>query len=127
MARHGESALKVARFLEGHPRVSRVLHPALAGCPGHAVWARDFQGASGLFGFELDRPRDAEAEGRFCDAMRHFRLGFSWGGYESLIIPARAVRRLAPPGPAPLRFRVSIGLEAVEDLIADLSDALDRV
>jgi cystathionine beta-lyase len=127
MARHGTSALEVARFLDGHPKVARVLHPALASSPGHAIFKRDFSGASGLFGFVLHGSRSQEAEGCFCDTMRHFRIGFSWGGFESLIIPARAVRRLAAPGPAPLRFRVSIGLEDPTDLIADLADALDRV
>lgn len=127
MARHGDSALRIARFLDGHPKVARVLHPALPGSPGHSLWQRDFTGSSGLFGFELRTMRSAQGEALFCDPMRHFRLGFSWGGYESLIIPARAIRRLPQAEPAPLRFRVSIGLESVEDLIADLSDALDRV
>lgn len=120
-----ESALAIARWLAAHPLVARVLHPALPSCPGHATFLRDFTGSSGLFGFELavDGP---DIAARFCDPMRHFRLGFSWGGYESLIIPARAPRRLAPP-PAGARFRVSIGLEDPADLLADLEAALARV
>lgn len=124
--RHQEaSALALARRLAGHPLVARVLHPALPSCPGHAHWQRDFTGSSGLFGFELvhDGP---DLAARFCDPMQHFRLGFSWGGYESLIIPARARRRLSGP-PRGARFRVSIGLEDPEDLWADLEAALDRV
>ncbi|WP_448581067.1 cystathionine beta-lyase [Thermaurantiacus sp.] len=124
--RHQEaSALALAHRLAAHPLVARVLHPALSSCPGHQHWARDFTGSSGLFGFELlvDGP---DIAARFCDSMHHFRLGYSWGGYESLIIPARAPRRLSPP-PQGARFRVSIGLEDPEDLWADLAAALARV
>lgn len=128
MERHGRSALEVARWLEAHPLVARVRFPALASDPGHALWARDFSGASGLFAFQLKVGSRAEA-GLFCDAMRHFRLGYSWGGYESLIIPVspERIRKLDRTPPVGMMFRVSIGLEAVEDLVADLSDALDRV
>lgn len=118
------SALKVARFLAGHPRVVRVLHPAFPDCPGHALWQRDFSGASGLFGFEVSGVVDRAL---FCDPMRHFRLGFSWGGFESLIIPAQARRRLAPLAEGTSLFRLSIGLEDPDDLIADLAAALDRI
>jgi cystathionine beta-lyase len=128
MERHGRSALAIARWLEAHPLVARVRHPALPSDPGHALWQRDFTGASGLFAFELKVGSRADA-GLFCDAMRHFRLGYSWGGYESLIIPAspERIRKLDKSPPARMMFRVSIGLEAVEDLISDLSDALERV
>ncbi|MFQ3664596.1 MAG: cystathionine beta-lyase [Sphingomonadaceae bacterium] len=120
------SALAIARHLAAHPLVACVRHPALPSCPGHASWQRDFSGSSGLFGFDLKVGTMADA-GLFCDRMAHFRLGFSWGGYESLIIPARAVRRLPQPEPAPLRFRVSIGLEDPADLLADLEAALARL
>ncbi|MFN3592434.1 MAG: cystathionine beta-lyase, partial [Thermaurantiacus sp.] len=128
MERHGQSALEIARWLETHPMVARVRHPALSSDPGHHLWRRDFSGASGLFAFELHVGSRAQA-GRFCDPMRHFRLGYSWGGYESLIIPVRPdrIRKFDRGPPAGMMFRVSIGLEAVADLIADLSDALERV
>jgi len=128
MARHQESALRVAHFLKAHPLVDRVLHPALADCPGHAVWKRDFSGASGLFGVVLKCGSRADAP-LFCDSLRHFGLGFSWGGYESLVIPTspeklRRVSRFAATG---LSLRLSIGLEDPDDLITDLADALERM
>jgi cystathionine beta-lyase len=128
MERHGRSALAVARFLETHPLVLRVRFPALPSDPGHALWQRDFAGAAGLFAFELKVGSRADA-GLFCDAMRHFRLGYSWGGYESLIVPIapERIRRLFARAPAGLMLRVSIGLEDPDDLIADLAAALERV
>ncbi len=128
MERHGRSALAIARWLEGHELVARVRHPALPSDPGHRLWRRDFAGASGLFAFELKVGSRADA-GLFCDGMRHFRLGYSWGGYESLIIPIapERIRRLSRRAPAGLMLRVSIGLEDPQDLIADLHDALARV
>ncbi len=120
----GEAGLRVARHLASHPLVAEVLHPALPSHPDHALFVRDFTAPAGLFAFRprVGTPADA---GLFCDTMRHFRLGFSWGGYESLIIPARAPRRLRPI--EGLLFRLSIGLEDPADLIADLDAALDRL
>ena len=128
LERHGRSALEVARFLEAHPLVARVRFPALPSDPGHALWRRDFSGASGLFAFELAVGSRADA-GLFCDGMRHFRLGYSWGGYESLIVPAspERIRKLDRSPPAGLMLRVSIGLEDPADLIADLEAALGRL
>jgi len=128
MARHEASGLLVARFLQAHPLVERVLHPALPSCPGHAYWQRDFTGASGLFGVVLKLGSRADAA-RFCDELRHFGLGFSWGGYESLIIPTspeklRKVTRFAASG---LSLRLSIGLEDPNALIDDLAAALKRM
>ncbi|MFZ5608975.1 MAG: cystathionine beta-lyase [Pseudomonadota bacterium] len=122
------SALEIARWLATHPLVDRVLHPALPSCPGHELWRRDFAGASGLFAFTLKAGRRA-ALAPLLDHMQLFRMGFSWGGYESLILPAEPGRvRTATRWPAsgPL-LRLSIGLEAVEDLIADLAAGLDRL
>mgnify|MGYP005839315851 CR=1 FL=1 len=126
MRRHGESALAVARHLAAHPLVEKVFHPALPDCPGHEIFARDFSGASGLFAFTL-KHGEAEDAGVFCDGMQHFRLGFSWGGFESLILPVKAARRLKPLPPYGRLYRVSIGLEEVADLVADLDAALARV
>ncbi len=91
LARHGKTALAMARWLEKHPAVSRVLYPALENDPGHAIWKRDFKGASGLFGVVL-KPAPEKALAAFMDSLRLFGLGYSWGGYESLIVPAHAVR-----------------------------------
>jgi cystathionine beta-lyase len=121
LARHYESGLAVARWLERRPEILRVLHPALPGHPGHAIWARDFTGASGLFSVVL-KPAPQAAVYAFLDALELFGIGASWGGYESLAIPfdcapARTATRWDPGGPT---VRFHIGLEAVEDLIADL-------
>jgi cysteine-S-conjugate beta-lyase len=119
--RHHESGLAVARFLEQRPEVLRLLHPALPSHPGHALWKRDFGGACGLFSMVL-KPVPQPAMLAFLDALELFGIGASWGGYESLAIPfdctsLRTATRWAPGGPT---VRFHIGLEAVEDLIADL-------
>ena len=128
MARHQQSALAVATWLKAHPLVDKVLHPAFPDCPGHAIWKRDFTGASGLFGVTLKIGSRADAP-HFFDDLQHFGIGFSWGGFESLAIPTsaerlRRVTRFESPG---LSIRLSIGLEDPADLIADLSAALDRL
>ncbi len=125
LARHDESARRVAAFLAGQPQVRRVRHPALPDDPGHALWARDFTGAAGLFAFELADASPGAAD-RFLSALRLFGLGFSWGGYESLAISCdRQLDRTVTDtrGWGPL-IRLSIGLEDPDDLIADLGAAL---
>ncbi len=119
--RHYESGLAIARWLEQRPEVLRLLHPALPSHPGHALWKRDFGGACGLFSMVL-KPVPQRAVFAFLDALELFGIGASWGGYESLAIPfdctsLRTATRWAPGGPT---VRFHIGLEAVEDLIADL-------
>jgi len=121
-------ALALARWLEGRGEVSRVLHPALPQHPGHALWKRDFDGASGLFSVIL-KPASRSAVAALLDGLELFGMGYSWGGYESLVIPFdcapyRTATRWAPEGPA-LRF--SVGLEDVEDLKADLERGFDRL
>ncbi len=128
MARHEASGLQVARWLKDHPLVDKVLHPALPDCPGHELWRRDFSGSTGLFGVNLKVGSRADAP-RFFDDLRHFGIGFSWGGYESLAIPTspeklRRATRFESPG---LSLRLSIGLEDPDDLIADLDSALTRM
>ncbi len=120
--------LAMARWLSQRPEVLRVLHPALPDDPGHAIWKRDFTGSSGLFSVVL-KPASEAAVAAFLDALELFGLGYSWGGYESLVIPFdcssyRTATRWAPGGPT-LRF--SIGLEDVEDLKADLDRAFARL
>jgi cysteine-S-conjugate beta-lyase len=119
--RHYRSGLAVARWLEQRPEVLRLLHPALESHPGHALWKRDFTGASGLFSVVL-KPVPQKAVYAFLDALELFGIGASWGGFESLAIPfdcapIRTATSWTPGGPT-LRFH--IGLEAVEDLLADL-------
>ena len=127
LRQHGESALKVARWLQDRPEVARVLHPALPGDPGHALWRRDFRGSAGLFAFAL---KDGDEAGRaaFIDGLTHFGIGYSWGGYESLAIPADPQRTRSVTSPdfgGPL-VRLQIGLEDPDDLIADLAAGFDR-
>jgi cysteine-S-conjugate beta-lyase len=128
MARHQASGLAVAEWLAGRREVGRVLHPALPGDPGHALWRRDFSGASGLFGFTL-KGADVAGRARFIDALTHFGIGYSWGGYESLVVTADpASLRTAVPWTDPdALVRLSIGLEDVADLTADLEHALGAI
>jgi len=123
--RHQASARIVADWLAARPEVAHVLHPALPDCPGHAAWARDFRGSSGLFSFVLAGGGEAE-RAAFIDALRLFGIGYSWGGFESLALPVDPARyRTARPwqaeGPV---VRLHIGLEEPADLIADLESGL---
>jgi cystathionine beta-lyase len=121
LARHHQSGLAVAQWLEQRPEVLRVLHPALPSDPGHAIWKRDFTGASGLFSIVL-KPASDQAVNAFLNALTLYGMGASWGGFESLAIPfsladVRTATTWAPGGPC---VRIHIGLEDVGDLIADL-------
>jgi len=126
LARHQEAALKLAGFLQARPEISRVLHPALESDPGHTIWKRDFRGASGLFGVVL-KPVAHEKFAAFMDSLKLFGMGFSWGGYESLIVPAKIVRTMGKfeaEGPV---VRIHAGLEDAGDLIADLEQGLGKL
>ncbi len=121
LKQHQQSALDVARWLETRPEVLQVLHPALESHPGHAIWKRDFTGSSGLFSIVL-KPASQKAVDALLDTVRLFGMGYSWGGFESLVIPFdcaayRTATSWAPGGPT---LRLHIGLESVEDLKADL-------
>jgi cystathionine beta-lyase len=124
LARHEETGLKLARWLQDRPEVARVLHPALPDDPGYALWKRDFSGACGLFGVIL-KPVPEKAVAAFVDSLAHFGLGWSWGGFESLVIPAH-IKRTAKSFPAegPV-LRIHAGLEDADDLIADLEQGLE--
>lgn len=127
LEQHQKSALEIARWLETRPEVARVLHPALESFPGHALWARDFSGSTGLFSFVLDGGDD-RARAALIDGLAHFGIGYSWGGFESLAIPVdpqrfRSATQWAASGPA---IRLHIGLEDTADLIADLEAGLGR-
>ena len=124
LAQHEAGALKVAEWLKARPEVGLVLHPAFPDCPGHAFWTRDFKGSSGLFTFEL-KDAGARARAAFIDRLELFGIGYSWGGYESLVLPADPVRTVSSP-PAKNLVRLHIGLEDPDDLIQDLAQALGR-
>ncbi|MGA7544231.1 MAG: cystathionine beta-lyase [Methyloceanibacter sp.] len=128
LARHQASGIEIARWLAGRPEVARVLHPALASDPGHALWKRDFTGASGLFAVVL-KPVAAEAVAAMLDGLELFGMGYSWGGFESLILPFdpseyRTATKWQSEGPA---LRLHIGLEDVDDLRADLEAGFGRL
>jgi cystathionine beta-lyase len=121
LAHHHRSGLEMARWLAARPEVARVLHPGLETDPGHAIWKRDFTGASGLFSIVL-KPVPQKAVDALLDAVTLFGMGYSWGGFESLIIPFdcegyRTATNWSPGGPT---LRLHIGLENVDDLKADL-------
>jgi len=124
LERHQESALALARWLETRSGVARVLHPGLESHPGHAIWKRDFAGASGIFSIVLDGAGVTRAHA-FLDALRVFGLGYSWGGFESLAVNVNLTDRTVPGKPCegPV-LRLQIGLENVEDLKADLERGL---
>ncbi len=128
LPRHQETGLLLANWLAEQPEVERVLHPALPSCPGHEFWKRDFTGSSGLFGvvFKEFSPKALAA---MIDGMELFPIGFSWGGYESLMVPTYpAGMRSNPPwphkGPS---IRIHAGLEDPDDLIKDLEQGLKRL
>ena len=126
--RQQESAFKVASWLVEQPQVYRVLYPALAGDPGHALWKRDFTGASSLFGLAIHSENETAVKA-MVDSLQYFQIGSSWGGYESLIAfnHMPVTRDRAPWTEKPFMLRVHIGLEDVEDLIADLTQGLARI
>jgi cystathionine beta-lyase len=128
LARHQASALTVAQWLQAQPEVAEVVYPALPGARGHDLWRRDFLGATGLFAVVLQPVAKARVDA-LLDGMRLFRMGWSWGGFESLAIPVdpartRTVSRFAAAGPM---LRLHVGLEDPGDLIADLAAGLARL
>ena len=128
LRQHELSALKLARWLKDQSHVGRILHPALDGSPGHEFWLRDFQGSSGLFTFALKGGEKA-ARDRFVDSLKLFGIGYSWGGFESLAVPAdvdqlRTAAKRDYGGPL---VRLHVGLEDPDDLIADLEQALAKI
>ncbi len=123
---HEASALRVAEWLARRPEVARVLHPALPDDPGHALWKRDFRGASSLFGVLL-RTGSVSAVAAMVDGLGLFKIGASFGGFESLIVPVRPDRTARPWREPGFLLRLHVGLETVEDLIADLEAGLARL
>ncbi|CAH7192772.1 cystathionine beta-lyase/L-cysteine desulfhydrase/alanine racemase [Vibrio chagasii] len=130
LRQHAESSLKVAKWLETRPEVDHVRHPALESCPGHEFFKRDFTGGNGLFSFVL-KNSNTKATTALLDGMTHFSMGYSWGGFESLILANEpssfdSLRTVANPNFEGTLIRIHIGLEDVDDLIADLEAGLER-
>ncbi len=128
LERHMKTGIALAEWLGKRPEVTRVLHPALPGCPGHEIWKRDFTGACGLFSIELE-PCQEKALAAFLDGLELFGMGYSWGGFESLVIPQypkkmRTATEWTADGQI-LRFHA--GLEDIDDLIADLETGFERL
>lgn len=128
MARHEASALEIARWLEAHPAVETVIFPALETHPEHHLWRRDLTGASGVLGFILKKDPTPEELSAFLDPMKVFALGLSWGGFQSLIKAGKVTDRVHP-----FRYRdrtilrISVGLEDVDEMKADLGEAIERL
>ncbi|MDG3088347.1 cystathionine beta-lyase [Vibrio hannami] len=130
LRQHEENSLKVANWLAQRPEVDHVRHPALETCPGHEFYKRDFTGGNGLFSFVL-KTSDSKATTELLDGMKHFSMGYSWGGFESLILANEpssfnSLRTIANPNFTGTLIRVHIGLENVDDLIADLEQGFAR-
>lgn len=129
LAQHQRNTLQVIEWLAQRPEIETILHPALPQHPGHDLFVRDFSGSNGLFSFVL-KQGDLAAVTAFVEGMQHFKMGFSWGGYESLVLANLDVQALRTatswPYKGPL-IRLHIGLEDPSDLIADLAAAFDRL
>lgn len=127
LRQHEKSALEVARWLSGHEMVESVIHPALETHPQHAIWKRDFKGSSGLFAFTLKEEYEQRDHSVFVDSLKLFSLGYSWGGYKSLITGGKFRRSNSFGYEGRTIFRLNIGLEDVNDLISDLEYGLARM
>ena len=127
LKQHQENATTVANWLKSRPEVSRVLYPALPDDPGHELWKRDFEGACGLFGVVLKDHFEDEQLARMLDRLELFAMGASWGGYESLILPAAPLRTATTWDAEGSLLRLHVGLEHPDDLIADLEAGFARL
>lgn len=128
LRQHDCSAQKIAAYLLNHDLVEKVLHPLMGSCDGHEYYTRDFDGGNGLFSFIL-KHSSPKAIAAMIDGMTHFKMGFSWGGFESLILPAdhSVTQRTVRPWPDHSKImRLHIGLEDPDDLIQDLAHGLQR-
>lgn len=129
LKQHEKNSLQVAKWLAERPEVKTVLHPSLESCPGHEFFKRDFIGGNGLFSFVLNASNE-KALTALLDGMHHFKMGFSWGGYESLILGVSGLKNMRSVTSWPhdgALIRLHIGLEDVEDLIEDLERGFERL
>lgn len=131
LKQHEANGLAIAQWLEQQPEVDRVFHPALPSCPGHTFFVRDFNGSNGLFSFQLKSRLSQEQFERFLNHLNHFKMGYSWGGYESLILGYQkedllGMRQYDVNLNEGTLFRIHVGLEHPQDLIEDLKKAFER-
>ncbi|WED20717.1 cystathionine beta-lyase [Vibrio sp. JC009] len=130
LRQHEENSIRVANWLAQRPEVDHIRHPAFESCPGHEFYKRDFTGANGLFSFVL-KTSDEKATTALLDEMEHFSMGYSWGGFESLILAhepeaIKSIRTVSDPEFSGTLIRLHIGLEHTDDLIADLEAGFER-
>lgn len=121
---HDQSARRVATWLQSRSEITRVLHPALPSCPGHETWKRDFTGAGGLFSVLFDEKYSSQQVDRFVDSLKLFKIGYSWGGANSLCVPYHIEKIRQQWDQNGILVRFNIGLEDTQDLIADIEQAL---
>ncbi len=124
---HDAAARQIAHWLKARPEIAGVLHPALPDCPGHDIWQRDFTGAGGLFSIIFDESYTEEQTDRFVDSLKLFKIGYSWGGANSLAVPYRMAQMRRDWSAAGQLVRLNIGLEDAQDLIDDLTQALAKL
>lgn len=127
LRQHEQSALSIATALENHAKIDAVIHPALPSHPQHDLFLRDFSGSSGLFAFTFKEEYSEEQLGQFIDALQLFGLGYSWGGYKSLLSAAKQHRHTPSLYAGKTIIRLNIGLEDQEDLLADIEQSLSRL
>jgi cystathionine beta-lyase len=132
LRQHWETGLAVGHWLKARPEVAEVIHPAMKHDEGHALWSRDFRGAGGLFAFTLAEGLSGRAQqAAFFDGLELFGMGFSWGAFQSMIMPVNPRRSVTPwpkPGrPAGQTVRIFTGLEHPDDLVADLAAGFERM
>ncbi|MCC8458404.1 cystathionine beta-lyase [Photorhabdus aegyptia] len=132
LKQHEKSSIEIARWLQQRTEVAAVYHPALPSCPGHKNFIRDFSGSNGLFSFQLKEKLTPQQFTDYLDNFHHFKMAFSWGGFESLILgyqpeEIKMMRQYGTPQRTGTLFRLHVGLENVQDLIDDLAEGFSRI